>query len=763
MIRLKRIKKIEDFGIFQNFSWDSNTRDFSTRNIIYGWNYSGKTTLSRFIEAISIHTSGDIEAPKYFIDIDNNGASQKGISSKIDVPIFVFNNTYIERNLHFHTYDNPKIKGVLFDIGEESSDKRKLLRETQERIKEIKDWLEKNSDDIRAFEEFEKIFSTAAKNIKNDVFESSIEFTKAHLKRELQLLNQSNLSAHIISNPTELATVRFNALQKNPMSPISFNCFLINFNELTTDINECLLYCPGRVKTETILEQNNGLYNAVREFLNFYNSNSTYHTCAFCGNIISETRIDELNTYYTNEASQLRQRIEKLKTVIYTHIHNIDNSISQIVSANDLIESARSSFENATSKYQELLGHLKNFLDFALSKLNEKLNKYLFESMLSIKAAPFNYEAYCNVCDELNQIITIHNNNIANFNDIKIAAISKLKLHHVAKLLKERNYFQIKSRRDIQENERSRKNIELQLQTDLVSKLQSELTSIVKGQEKLNNYIKLFLGREELSIKATDDNFFLLYRGAEIARNLSEGEKSAIAFSYFLVYLENIKEMTGLNDAIIFIDDPISSLDNNHIAQVSSLINNFFFYKDSANKTCDNFAQLFIATHNFEFFSFVRDANNIKRKNNDGCCNLYMLKRSAESKVELLNLPKAFSNYDSEYLYLFSEIYNYYNSGCPVDSSYIMPNVIRRFLEIYTRIKLPGNHDEIDNRLKILTAGRPNELKFLHYFSHFTTLERAVKHSELILKIPDITSDVIAFLKLDKEHYDSLVNGISAK
>ena len=90
-----------------------------------------------------------------------------------------------------------------------------------------------------------------------------------------------------------------------------------------------------------------------------------------------------------------------------------------------------------------------------------------------------------------------------------------------------------------------------------------------------------------------------------------------------------------------------------------------------------------------------------------------------------------------------------------------MPNIIRRFLEIYTRIKLPGNHDEIDNRLKILTDGQPNELKFLHYFSHFTTLERAVKHSELILKMPDITADVIAFLQLDMNHYNSLVAGIS--
>ena len=69
---------------------------------------------------------------------------------------------------------------------------------------------------------------------------------------------------------------------------------------------------------------------------------------------------------------------------------------------------------------------------------------------------------------------------------------------------------------------------------------------------------------------------------------------------------------------IVFIDDPISSLDANHVAQVSSLINTFFFRKglDEANpdRCCNYFMQLFISTHNFEFFSFLNDANNLKKR-----------------------------------------------------------------------------------------------------------------------------------------------------
>lgn len=43
----KKINKIKNFGIFQNFKWDSSTPEFQKHNIFYGWNYSGKSTISR--------------------------------------------------------------------------------------------------------------------------------------------------------------------------------------------------------------------------------------------------------------------------------------------------------------------------------------------------------------------------------------------------------------------------------------------------------------------------------------------------------------------------------------------------------------------------------------------------------------------------------------------------------------------------------------------------------------------------------------------
>ena len=45
-------------------------------------------------------------------------------------------------------------------------------------------------------------------------------------------------------------------------------------------------------------------------------------------------------------------------------------------------------------------------------------------------------------------------------------------------------------------------------------------------------------------------------------------------------------------------------------------------------------------------------------------------------------------------------------------------------------------------------------------FSHFTSFERATKHSELILKMPDILNDLYEILNNDPKHLKSLQDGI---
>ena len=63
---LKKISSIKNLGVFKDFSWDSQVfnkggavQKFVDINIIYGRNYSGKTTLSRIARALETGALSD--------------------------------------------------------------------------------------------------------------------------------------------------------------------------------------------------------------------------------------------------------------------------------------------------------------------------------------------------------------------------------------------------------------------------------------------------------------------------------------------------------------------------------------------------------------------------------------------------------------------------------------------------------------------------------------------------------------------------------
>lgn len=767
---IKRISSIKNFGVYNDFKWDATTPDFNDKNIIYGWNYTGKTTLSRLFKILSYKIKiEDAENIDFSILLDDDKVLTK--ANYLDQPLdaVVFNADFINENLHFDSVD-PKIKGILFDIGEENVETREKLRAIEKEINDINIWLENNHQHIDKFAEFENLFTVESKKIKNENFESSIEFNKGHFKRILNTFVPNSLQSFIIDT-TELNGLRANALAKEPLPKIDEVMPTISFLALIDETKFYLESEPALIEDESLLTNNPDLYAWSKQGLEIYEQHSDIQKCAFCGSILTNERRRFLNAYYNNEAAQLKNKINDLLQRIETEQAHISNIPYVRLSPNDFIESCKTDFKNLIDSFDQVKANYVHQLDLCKDALINKLNNFIFVVQAQPEINKSVEHSLIEWMSQLRNVILKHNETVSNFQAIKTTSIEKYKKHLVAKFLLDKKYFIIKSQKEKQEEENQKhKDLLLSKQQEYKGLL-AKLKSVVKGQENLNHYIQLFLNRKDINVAVADNDFFILKRGDTVAKNLSEGEKTAIVFSYFMVSLESIYQDGNLQNKLIFIDDPISSLDANHIAQVSSLINSFFFRKDATEKINNCFKQLFISTHNFEFYSFLRDANNIKKRKKimvngkseeHPACNYYMLKRISEDSTQLLKLPKSFSSYNSEYVYLFDEICSYKEEHYPENRAYIMPNIIRRFLEIYTLIKLPGNKDEIDNRVKLL-IGEVNELKILHYFSHFTTLERISKHSELTLKVPDLVDDVFILLKKDPIHLRSLLAGVNRK
>ena len=107
-----------------------------------------------------------------------------------------------------------------------------------------------------------------------------------------------------------------------------------------------------------------------------------------------------------------------------------------------------------------------------------------------------------------------------------------------------------------------------------IEQLSQKRRDYKKTAQTINEKLKSFLGREELIFEATntENEGYYIKRASNgvFAKSLSEGEKTAVALIYFLSKLN--EENFDLNNGIVVIDDPISSLDSNSIFQAFGFI-----------------------------------------------------------------------------------------------------------------------------------------------------------------------------------------------
>ena len=185
---IKRIDFIKDFGIFKNFVWNSvpDLEEFKEKNIFYGWNYSGKTTLSRLFSSLrdkEIHQH--YKDASFKITSDSGQVDNNSIAS-FPYKVLVFNSEYCRDNLRWEFDEN--INAIFFEVG----DNAKITAQIEAISKQIdlingtdsiKGSRDKYQGAINTFNDFENIFTQEAGRIKNDSFSSLIEFNKGHLKR----------------------------------------------------------------------------------------------------------------------------------------------------------------------------------------------------------------------------------------------------------------------------------------------------------------------------------------------------------------------------------------------------------------------------------------------------------------------------------------------------------------------------------------------------------------------------------------------------
>nr|WP_225578221.1 AAA family ATPase [Rhodanobacter sp. 7MK24] len=748
------------FGVFEDLRKTNDLPEFGAKNIIYGWNYSGKTTLSRFFGALGAGIPyAECPQASFEVKLDGGASITETTLNPPRVAVEVFNSDFVASNLSWSGED---FESILL-LGDESI-------EAQQRIERLNGLLGKRRRQLTSTR-------SSAKEAEQTISDAKTAAAK-QIKTTLQIVEAFGATqltsamaqlpadiASVILTPEEFAfelNVALTSDAQKPSNAPSLTAPTLQFSQRQKDAESLLNEIPAVSAIIEHLRDHPVIANWVGEGLPLHAGLSA---CEFCGGPLTESRLRLLQGHFSTALTGQKQRLEALSRATQ----------AASLPANAWLEPARFLPAN-----QAAAGRIERRLQALCRAYNDDLRCLLdavqakAESPFEIQSAPALEPNVSTLLertfDEAITLIADNNKAVANFKDTRGEATRRAKSHLVATFARDEHLANAKQRLKVLTELAAYITAAGQRIKGVVQALQSSIDRAQKGREKLNERIALLLGSDAIQIEvvavAGVDRFVLRRRGHP-ARNLSDGERTAIAFAYFLTKL---KEHKNLKDIIVYIDDPISSLDSNHVFQVFAIIKNLFFEKmiDAQGKpkwvtACQ---QIFVSTHNFEFFEMLKKLPIDRQKPTqlDGA-RYYLVKRISETASTLVDLPASLRRYTSEYHYLFSVIHAFSEHPTKDDVAQLLalPNALRRFVELYTYMRLPLADTNVEARLGLLVGSEASVrvTQLLHHFSHLETVDRMSSHTQLISAINPVVEELMDLLRADELHFNALMATVS--
>ena len=441
--------------------------------------------------------------------------------------------------------------------------------------------------------------------------------------------------------------------------------------------------------------------NWAREGLHYHEAGSM---CAFCGNEVSEERLENLNSFFDDQIKKFEDRINSAITKI-SHAKQVAKATKKI-EKKFFYPQFHEKIQTINLEINEYVAEYVNFLNILEEQLLERRSN-LFTTKLEIvdtipEAIDPTIAQYKKLCEENNKFS-------ANLNIEKQQARERLRLNLVAKKLKDFDHNNFVTEGKVLEEKYTRIKREFDEKQLELDNLEKELNSLLSSSvdesiaaERINKYLR-GLGEQSFQLILVEGEQKGQYAVQDMQGNkrsistLSTGEKNIVAFLWFMLDLENPDKLTEKQRIIVF-DDPMNSNDDTTqyliIVSIQKLLKNL-------NDT----DQVFILTHNIHFYINVRYKWwNGSTKQNYEKTTIHLVKSSAGSSFRLLTSEA--EDLKTTYEALWAELHWMYEQHKPE----FMLNPIRRIFETY------GKFNQID--ASVLYCGNEIAEKLFNVNSH---------------------------------------------
>lgn len=218
----------------------------------------------------------------------------------------------------------------------------------------------------------------------------------------------------------------------------------------------------------------------------------------------------------------------------------------------------------------------------------------------------------------------------------------------------------------------------VKLHEEELARLQNGITGVESTRNAINEQLEKFGYTGFRLGEGVDRYSYSIVRddGQVVNDTLSEGERNFITFLYFYFMLKGSLENTGaVEDSVVVIDDPVSSMDSDALFIISTLIRDLFA------EICEersNIKQLFVMSHNLYFYKEVSFGTGLPSRITRQMKYWVVRKKDGLSDIEF----KSHNPVSSTYEILWEEIRNAYMhpESCNING---LQNNMRRILEQY--------------------------------------------------------------------------------
>ncbi|WQS29267.1 AAA family ATPase [Helicobacter pylori] len=739
MINIKKIKSFKAFCGLDAIEMD----EFKDYNVIFGNNGCGKTSLTRAFELLipknkhieKYRTISTAKSPS--IEFEFKDKSYKiEPNSNIGAPSFkveIYNSDFLHNNAPFNSEFGLK----KLDDGTNILEGSVLGEETKEinQLKDFKEKVEKRQKKIKD----ENSAETLSAEQENKIKKCDEEIEKIR-KEVTSNIIQIALDKIKINNICEVSKDEFK-VQEDALTNLKKD-----FDELNEamkkfgDLKEMELPDYQKIKDKTIKDKLESLFSfdidkeagqvseeikehiskVGREFIEKgieLQKKMPDNKCPFCTQEITNNIIQAYTSYFNKRIEQFNQDSLEVSGTLKEILEqwNIKEILQSFEKFKPFIEdfsTNKENLKNALEQTKVLLEKLQKEVD----KKEGVKNKEKFQE--TDKKLLENYEKLQQYVDE-----TI---NILNQKEEQKKKLGKLKAELEEARIKKAKHDSYDSQKSKEEAKRklSILNRRHERLNRLLEKIDKKLKKLYDQKrpdiEIINNYLKaLNLPKYSLNedYRIVLDSDALENSEAKII--LSDGEKTTLAFAYFLVRLKLFYKKEDLKNLVVVIDDPISSLDEQRIYNTAYLVANI--NQELAGEKLsneENKAQVFVLTHNHTFMACL-----INMVGKHAC--YFQLERH-QGQLKIVCKDKVKGYFDTFYLLLFKEVYafakketvqdnfneaiNYGNKVRILLESFLKINFIDSFFgenSVFGEYKIKNLIETADNQVRLSFSNLP--------------------------------------------------------